>query len=335
MNFDAFRQWLIVNGIKEERHLAHFDRVARALVSLAGNGPVLPKHVDAHLRSLAGASAMELANAQKVGQSVLAFQKKQAIAEASAAAPAATPSGAAPSPDASASPPEEGLKVRVSNIAIGGACVVFAVLVANHIGKRAQPPPAASTPPAVAEPGSDARIVTRRVDQHDALAQMCAQSLAEMGADDLTIRVECYDDPEAKKAIEAHYEAERKQRNEHPATDIKDARLVLISQRDLALTDRIAIMPWIILKDAEQRLAAAEGKVVLTFEREGHQEQRTDEVTLRSFRQAVIRATSEKVLAAPLGVPIYLSAKRHESSFFSASARFDDRVTAQAQITLR
>ncbi|MCC6807250.1 MAG: hypothetical protein IT381_07490 [Deltaproteobacteria bacterium] len=347
MDFAKFREWLIQNGIKEERHLAYYDRVARELVALTSDGWLLPKHIDQYLQKLQqnGGTAKDFQSAQKVAQSVMLFEKKQAKAAEAAAAQAAAqppkPGDPKPPPDPLASPaePEGGLKVTVPQLVGGVLVLVVLIVVAMRAVREPAPPPAAPASLPVAENSMEAEMRDRAarrgtVSENDPIARMCAQSLAQMGADDITIRIECYNDKEAEKQLAAADEAERKQRNDKPAAAIKSIKALLIASQDPTQRERTSVDVFVVLLDGEQKSAASTGKAVMSWETAGRKQERLVEIAPHMFHPMKIKETGEKVSAAHLGLPVEFSLAEHKSSFFSIDVRFEDRLSATAQVQI-
>src|SRR5262245_13249014 len=89
LDVEAFARWLVERGVPAE-HLPFYRKEVTDLLGVAGEGTILPKHVDQLMqkREVAGASARSLANLQKVGDALANFQREQGHPPAPVASPA-------------------------------------------------------------------------------------------------------------------------------------------------------------------------------------------------------------------------------------------------------
>ena len=153
LDVEAFASWLGERGVPAE-HLPFYRREVAELATVAGEGPILPKHVDQLMRQreAAGASARSLANLQKVGDAVANFQRERGQQPQPAASPlpppAIEPLGGAPHPmgnppvaGAGAArpqlpPPPRNYTVQKSAGIAGAAVAVLAGVIGSLAGRH-------------------------------------------------------------------------------------------------------------------------------------------------------------------------------------------------------
>jgi hypothetical protein len=139
LDAEAFVSWLGERGVPAEHWPLYRQEVA-ALQAVAGDGAILPKHLDQLMaqREAAGATPRQLANLKKVGDAIVQFERERPSAPPPAvlpavsalpAQPAATPASRPELP-----PPPRGYTVQKAGV-FGGLIAVIAGVFGSFAGR--------------------------------------------------------------------------------------------------------------------------------------------------------------------------------------------------------
>lgn len=98
-----------------------------------------------------------------------------------------------------------------------------------------------------------------------ALDDMCMESSFQMGSDELTARANCYNDPEAKEALQKHYEREESVRNFTSAKKISRIELLIFQDQAANAVQDQPFSLRLRLWDQDGKPASSEGSVTFTI----------------------------------------------------------------------
>lgn len=379
---EQFQTWLAQHGITQQKHRDAYARLAGEILAATQTTQLLPKHLDAYLQQLSqqGKSPKELANVQKVGQSLIKFQTEIFLAthsegssaqsqpkvsaaasdgvsgpsDAAVAAPlfrdTSAPSTSAPSTSADqhAPLPEFPERSRLnlpSRARLRGIAITvglsLAVFVVKMSARRAARSALDTSSTATATPNE-----AQRLDPHSPLAKACAQNLAQMGASELQIRVECYNDPEARAASEQMNarEAQQKQAEAdhrlaalHPVAtaDVKELRAALDGEPSPNGYARLQVS--IMLRDANGNYVSAPGKVAITYSTHGDKGTFEQILKVSDFHPRKLHESLglADVIAATLPRTIMVRGDELSQATYSVDVRYDDRLVTTAILNVK
>jgi hypothetical protein len=170
------------------------------------------------------------------------------------------------------------------------------------------------------------------------MAKACAANLQQLGATDLQVQAECFNDEEARQLERqgTKREDEKNHSNQRPVAtaEVKEIRAAV--DGDPSGNGFARLQVSIMLLDARGQYVSAPGKVSVTYTTQGNQGVYEQVLKLTDFHPRKLHESRDlaDVVAATLPRQIMVPVHELAKGTYSVVVRFDDRLVTTAVLNI-